>query len=132
VLSSGENEGVSLAVREEKVNDRAYRYTFTTGDAAADATLRAYFRLGYAPYAMEDAAWAGGASFATPRSTAPQWVIRNGLNDAEQTPAVYDAAGNVTDYGTNFERYTSTGLAGDGILVNANGAISVSVVPALE
>jgi hypothetical protein len=105
--------------------------------AISTVTGSVYFHMEYTPFSMDDhSAWTDWAEFsavyhgAVPDTSAqPVWVIRNGLNDLKQTPAVFDTAtGELTDYGTDFAHYTSTGTADDGKLVNANGAVSIGVV----
>jgi uncharacterized repeat protein (TIGR02543 family) len=93
-------------------------YLFQTGAAGA-GTQEAYFNMVYAPFGTDDAAWQERASYyATPitSGTAPEWVIRNGLNDDEQ------------DEDTDFARYDGTDASTGN--VNANGALSVGVVAA--
>jgi hypothetical protein len=52
-------------------------YILTT-QAASAATADVYFKMEYAPFGLDDSAWA-----ARYPSTAPIWVIRNGLNDTD-------------------------------------------------
>jgi hypothetical protein len=106
---------------------------FKSGAADLTATQSAYFNMVYAPFSLGDDAWKSPVlgAFSTPSTGVPQWVIRNGLNNEPQTDVAFDTSGKVIGYGTDFAKYGLKGENGNSLYptANANGAISIGVVP---